>query len=375
MVTHRGAVGSRWQPAPGRFSIDGVTHGRDGPMTPPPGRALGPGSSWRIPALVVVCALALVLSGCGGDRAPSESGKLAAVINPVENPFFATMRDGLVAAAKQHTARISIRAALALQDSAGQASALESLIAKGATCYIVNPIDQFNLIPPLAGVAAPIVNIDSPVDPGAARASGVRITTYIGTDNVAAGRLAAEAMAGRVSTRARVAVIAGIPGDAGSMARAKGFVDGARGRFKVIGPVAADFDRKQAHDAAVELIRGPDRIEGIFAVNDEMALGAVDAARGLGEIRDVAVIGMDGIPEALAAVRDGELLATVAQYPFTMAQLGVEACLAANQGKAIPPTIRPPIQLVTQRNVVHAQRKLPRPVEPFEDPLASLLAG
>jgi ABC-type sugar transport system substrate-binding protein len=351
-----------------------VTHGRDGLNAPPPGRALRPGSSWLTPALVVVCVLALV-SGCGGDRASSERANLAAVIKPVENPFFATMRDGLVATAKQRTARISVRAALALQDTAGQASALESLIAKGANCYIVNPIDQSNLIPPLTGLAVPIVNIDSPVDRMAARAAGVRITTYIGTDNIAAGRLAAEAMARRVGTRARVAVIDGMSGDAGSMARTEGFIEGARDHFTVVGPVAADFDRKQAHDAALELIRGPKGVDGIFAVNDEMALGALDAVRGAAEIGNLAVIGMDGIPEALAAVRDGELTATVAQYPFTMAQLGVEACLAATRGKTIPPTIRSPIQLVTQRNVARAQRNLPRPVEPFEDPLASLLAG
>jgi ABC-type sugar transport system substrate-binding protein len=327
------------------------------------------------PAVVVICALALVMSGCGGDRAAGQGDKLAAVIQPLENPFFATMSEGLVAAAKQHRVRISVRAALADQDTAGQASALESLIAQGADCYIVNPIDESNLIPPLSGLTAPIVNIDSPVDPSAATAAGVRITTYIGSDNIEAGRLAAEAMAGRVPARARVAVIAGMPGDAASIERAQGFIDGARGGFTIVGPVAADFDRQQAHDAAVELIRGPKGIDGIFAVNDEMALGAVDAVRELGEIGNVDVIGMDGIPEALAAVRAGDLSATVAQYPFTMAQLGVEACLAANRGMTIPQTIRPPIQLVTQRNVARAQRNLPRPVQHFEDPLASLLAG
>jgi ABC-type sugar transport system substrate-binding protein len=351
-----------------------VTHGRDGLTARPPGRPVPPGSSWLAPAVLVICALAL-MSGCGGDRASRQHVSLAAVIKPLENPFFATMRDGLVATAKRHMADISVRAALALEDTAGQASELESLIAKGANCYIVNPIDESNLIPPLSGVAAPIVNIESPVDPLAARAAGVRITTYIGSDNIAAGRLAAQAMAGRVGTRARVAVIAGMPGDANSMERTRGFIEGARGRFTIVGPVAADFDRKQAHDAAVELIRGPKGIDGIFAVNDEMALGAVGAARGLGENGNVAVIGMDGIPEALVAVRGGELSATVAQYPFTIAQLGVEACLAANRGKTIPPTIRAPIELVTQRNVARAQRNLPRPVEHFEDPLASLLAG
>ncbi len=350
-----------------------MTHRREGLTDRPPRRPLRQGSRWLAPAVVVICAL--VMSGCGDERVSSQSSSLAAVIKPLENPFFATMREGLVATAQQHMTRISVRAALALQDTAGQASSLESLIAKGASCYIVNPIDESNLIPPLSGVAAPIVNIDSPVDPSAARAAGVRITTYIGSDNVAAGRLAAHAMAGRVGTRARVAVIAGMPGDAGSMARTRGFIEGARGRFTIVGPVAADFNRRQAHDAALELIRGPKGIDGIFAVNDEMALGAVDAARGLGETGSVAVIGMDGIPEALAAVRSGQLSATVAQYPFTMAQLGVEACLAANRGKTIPATIRPPIQLVTLRNVMRAQRNLPRPVEQFEDPLASLLAG
>jgi ABC-type sugar transport system substrate-binding protein len=352
-----------------------VTHGREGLTAPPPGRRLRLGSKWLPTAVVVICALTLVVSGCGSDRRSSQSASLAAVIKPLENPFFATMRDGLLATAKQHMARISVRAALALQDTAGQASALESLIAKGANCYLVNPIDESNLIPPLTGVAAPIVNIDSPVDPSAATAAGVRITTFIGSDNIAAGRMAAQAMAGRVATGARVAVIAGMPGDAGSIARTQGFIAGARGRFTIVGPVAADFDRVQAHDAALDLIRGPNGVDGIFAVNDEMALGAVDAARELGENRNVAVIGMDGIPEALDAVRVGELSATVAQYPFTMAQLGVEACLAANRGKTIPPTIRPPIQLVTQRNVARAQRNLPRPVEHFEDPLTSLLAG
>lgn len=352
-----------------------MTHGREGLTTTPPGRPLGPGWSRVALAVIVICAPALVMAGCGTDRASSQSASLSAVIKPLQNPFFATMRDGLVQTAKQHKVRISVRAALALQDAAGQASALESLVDKGADCYIVNPIDQSNLIPPLGGVAAPIVEIDSPIDPMAAQAAGVRIITYIGSDNVAAGLLAARAMASRVGTRARVAVIVGMPGDPDSTARARGFAEGARGRFTVVGPVAADFDRKQAHDAALELIRGPKGIDGIFAVNDEMALGAVDASRELGENGNVDVIGMDGIPEALAAIRGGELSATVAQYPFTMAQLGVEACLVANRGKTLPPTIRPPIQLVTQRNVARAQRNLPRPVEHFNDPLTTLLGG
>jgi ribose transport system substrate-binding protein len=331
----------------------------------------------RTKGLAVACVLGLSLAACGGQASSDRSGNLASVIKPLDNPFFAAMRDGLRAAAKQHGVGITVHAAMSLQDTAGQAAALESLAADNAACYLVNPIDETNLTLSLGDIArgTPIVNIDSPVDPAAAEAVGARITTYIGTDNVAAGQMAADAMADQVDNGARVAVIAGIPGDAGSNARTRGFIEGARGRFKVVSTTAADFDRSQAHQAALDLIGATGQLDGIFAVNDEMALGAAEAVGTAGRDGKVAVIGMDGIPEALAAVRRGDMSATVAQYPFTMGQLGVEACLAAIRGKQVPATIRPPIQLVTGQNVERAQLTLPRPAEHFDDPVAPLLGS
>ena len=86
------------------------------------------------------------------------------------------------------------------------------IAAAGAGCFLVNPVNQTNLIQPLSRVPAgtPIVNIDSPIERGQAEAIGVAITTYIGTDNVAAGEAGAKAMAAIVSPGARVAVLAGI---------------------------------------------------------------------------------------------------------------------------------------------------------------------
>src|SRR3954453_22313396 len=160
--------------------------------------------------------LAAFAGGCGdGDRRldlDTRNVRLASVIKGLDNPFFATMRDGLVATARRHDARITVAAATGLQDTAGQAAKLESLATQPAGCYVVNPIDATNLVQPLAHVPSgmPIVNIDSPVDTPAAKAGGVAITSYIGTDTPAAGRLAAGAMARFVPRGARVAVIAGI---------------------------------------------------------------------------------------------------------------------------------------------------------------------
>jgi ABC-type sugar transport system substrate-binding protein len=333
--------------------------------------------SRRAPLAGLLAAFAMGCgSGDGSDRR-GPSPRLAAVIKGLDNPYFATMRDGLVTTARRHHARLEVDAAAGLDDTAGQAGSLESMAADGDACYVVNPITGTNLVPPLGHIrrGTPIVNMDSPVDPAAAKAVGVSITTYIGTDNAAAGRLAADAMARYVDPGARVAVIAGIPGDATSGRRVEGFTRGARGRFAVARTVAADFDRERARMAAAELLRTRAGPEGFFAVNDEMALGVAAAVRDAGRRGDVAVIGMDGIRAALAAVRRGAMAATVAQYPYIMGRLAVEACLAAVAAKRVPARVDAPVQLVTGENVARAEASFPRPPARFEDPLAALLEG
>ena len=319
--------------------------------------------------------LALFVFGCGGggDRSDKDTRgvRVAAVIKALDNPFFVTMHAGLVATARRDDARLHVAAApTGLQDTAGQASELESLAADDPGCYVVNPINPTNLVAALARVPAdtPIVNVDSFIGEDAAKTLGVKITTYIGTDNRAGGGLGADAMAALVGRGARVAVITGIPGDVGSGLRAKGFEDGNRGRFRVVARIAADFDREKARLAAADLLGENPRVEGFFAVNDLMALGAADAVRAAGRQGDIKVVGFDGISEALAAISRGSLSATVAQYPYTMGQLSIEACLASLRGDRVPANVNAPVQVVTSKNVARARKNFPRPVEPFDDP-------
>jgi ABC-type sugar transport system substrate-binding protein len=328
-------------------------------------------------ALVVV-ALAAIAAGCGGDQPAAPAARdasVVAVIKGLDNPFFGTMRDGLAATAKQRGTPLTVEAAARQDDAAGQASRLDAHAAAGAGCFLVNPVNQTNLIQPLSRVPAgtPIVNIDSPIERAQAEAIGVAITTYIGTDNVAAGEAGAKAMAAIVSPGARVAVLAGTSGDATSEARIQGFRRGAAGRFDVETSTAADFDHDKAELAAEELLEDDARLAGIFAANDLMALGAAKAVKAARRRKDVTVIGVDGISEALTAIRRGSLSATVAQYPYTIGQLGVEACLAAQRGKKIPRRIDAPIQVVTGENVERAEANFPKPMEDFENPLDALL--
>jgi ABC-type sugar transport system substrate-binding protein len=325
--------------------------------------------------LFAVCGAA---TGCGSrpstvSKQPTAS--IVAVIKGLDNPFFASMRDGLVATAAREGAPLRVDAAADVNDAAGQASRFQSDEGEGASCYIVSPINTTNLIGPLSSIApkTPIVNIDLPVAQQQAAALGVHVTTFIATDNVAAGRAAAQAMAGFVSRHARVVVLTGPSGDANSQARIEGFRKGSRGRFRVVASAAADWDGNKARRATANLLASDLHLAGIFAANDLMALGSATAVAAAGRRGDVAVVGVDGIREALLAVEGGKLSATVAQYPYTMGQLGVEACLAAARGKTIPTRIDAPLQLVTKRNVARVEETFPRPLEPFNDPLAHLL--
>lgn len=192
----------------------------------------------------------------------------------------------------------------------------------------------------------PIVNIDSPVGADEARGLGIDISTYIGTDNRAAGKLAADTMGTLVPRGASVGVIGGISGDATSAARIDGFRAGAQGRFEPRQHVSADWDERKAMLAASSLLRDEPGIAGFFAANDQMALGVARAVADAGRTGDVAVVGVDGIEQALAAVQRGAMSATVSQYPYTIGKLGVRA-----------------------------EGKFPQPVQPFDGPFAKLLGG
>src|SRR5207237_10064499 len=98
-------------------------------------------------------------------------------------------------------------------------------------------------------------------------------------------------------------------------------------------------------------------------------------ARAPGRPGAVPVIGMDAIPAALDAIRTGGLTGTVAQYPYVMGRMAVEACIAAARGAKLPPRVNTPIVLVTKKNVAQASDAFPIPPRPYVDPFAQLLHG
>lgn len=322
-------------------------------------------------ATAAVSAIVLAASAAGAERAPMQVG---VVLKGLDNPFFVAMYEGVRVEAGRRGARTSIRAATGNADLAGQAAHARALVARKKDCYVVNPISATNLVDALRGTRQPIVNIDSPVDASAAKRAGVRIRTFIGTNDVAAGELAGAKMASLLGRKGTVALLGGLPESVNSKHRLTGFERGIRGTgIRVVARVDADYVRTTAEAATERILHAHPRLSGVFAVNDLMALGVADAVRSAGKTGDVAIIGVDGITEALDAVRDGSISATVSQYPYVMGEMAVEACVAAARGAKLPAHVDAPVAVVTKSNVGRASSTFPRPFRGYSDPFTRIL--
>lgn len=326
-------------------------------------------------AAVVVASSAVVLAqACSdnGDGAEGDSASVAAVIKGLDNPFFQTMRDGIEGQADADGLDLEIQAAQDITDTTGQGERLSALAQQDFGCFIVNPISGNNLVQGLAQISAqdiPIVNIDQPVDADAAEAGDVDIATYVGTDNVDAGRLGGEHMSEILGGEGTVAILGGVAGDQTSNDRIEGFTEVADGDLDLLPVVAADWDRQEALTRATDLLNANADLVGIFAANDDMGLGAARAVANADRSDEVSVISVDGNPEALEAVEAGDLEATVAQYPYAVGQLGVQACQALIDGDDVPDAIVSPVALVSDEVADEALEAFPAPFEDFDNPL------
>ncbi|MDX6402049.1 MAG: ribose transport system substrate-binding protein [Gaiellaceae bacterium] len=323
-------------------------------------------------AIAIVSALLLAASAAGAQPVEVHVG---VVLKSLDNPFFVAMYEGVTAEAGKRRVDASVRAANGYADLAGQAALVRALVAGKKDCYVVNPITSTNVIAALRAARRPIVNIDSPIDAAAARRAGVHIRSFIGTNDVEVGNMAAAKMVALLPSGGTVALIGGTTGSVNSEHRVSGFERGVRAtRVRVVARVGADYDRAKATLAAERILHLHPRLSGFFAVNDEMALGVADAVRSAGKTGSVAIIGVDGIPDALDAVSNGSISATVSQYPHVMGQMAVEACVAASRGARLPARVDSPIAVVTKANVGRATANFPRPFRDYSDPFERLLA-
>jgi ABC-type sugar transport system substrate-binding protein len=298
--------------------------------------------------VLILAALATVVAvGCqrGGGGGEGGGPRIGLSISTLNNPFFVTLRNGAQQAAKKEGAKLII--ADAQDDAATQQDDVQNFVTQQVDAILINPVDSEAVVP--AVQAANQANI--PVIALDRGASGGKLETLIASDNVEGGRMAAKELIQLVGS-GPVAQLEGIPGTSPTRDRGQGFeeVIDAQDAVQLVSSQTANFLRTEGLNVTENILQSNPGIKGIFAQNDEMAMGAVRALGGRAG-SEVKIVGFDGIEDALKAIQAGKMNATIAQQPDKIGSLGVENAMKVVDGKSVDKNIPVQVKLVTKENV------------------------
>ncbi|EFW37902.1 D-ribose ABC transporter substrate-binding protein [Treponema phagedenis] len=272
----------------------------------------------------------------GGENASSVTVGLS--VSTLNNPFFVTLVDGAKAEAK--SAGINLIVVDAGDDVAKQTNSIEDMISKKVQVLIVNPVDSDAVAPAVndaikAGI--PVIAVDRAVN-------GANVTCTIASDNVQGAELATQYLVELVGKGSKVAELQGILGASATVDRGKGFHNVADKELKVVAQQTANFNRSEGLSVAENILQANGDIKGIFAHNDEMALGAIEAAASAK--KNIVIVGFDATDDAIAAIKSGKMAATVAQKPGLMGQTAVQTAISILKKESIPAKIPVNVELV-----------------------------
>lgn len=262
------------------------------------------------------------------------------------NPFWAAVEQGAIDMGAELGVDVVVLSPRSESDVAGQIAIIEDQMAKGLVGLVAAPTDPNALGPIIDRVIEeniPVVFIDTKgINEG---------VTYIGTDNAVGAEIAANYLCANLDEGSDVAILQGIITQSTGMARAEGSRAGmTECGLNIVAEQPGDWDRAKGLSVMENIITGNPNIAGVFASNDNMALGAAEALKNAAMLDDVVLVGFDANPDAAESILAGDMSATVAQNPYNMGALGVESVVKLMNGEEIPPVIDTGTILVTEDN-------------------------
>ena len=305
----------------------------------------------RIFALILCMALVLSLTACriviDGEEGvtankTAASGSIGLSVSTQNNPFFVTLVEGAEKAAAAHGVSLSV--VDAGDDVTKQVSDIEDLVSKGISVLIVNPCDSDAVTGAVEAAKAKgvkVIAVDRAVN-------GVEIDCQIASDNVLGAELATQYIVDTLGEGVKVAELEGTPGASAAIDRSAGFHNIADEKLEVVAKQTANFDRAEGMSVMENMLQANGDIQAVFAANDEMALGAVEAISGAG--KDIMVMGFDATDDAIAAIKDGRMDGTIAQQPALIGKTAVDNAMKLIAGETIPTSIPVEVTLVTAEN-------------------------
>lgn len=289
------------------------------------------------------------------DTAAKDTKKLVIgmTMNTLNNPFFVDVTEGAKKAAAENGVELIITDAQ--NQPSKQQTDIENLLQKNLSVIIIDPSDSDAIV---AGVEAankkgvPVVTID--------RASnGGKVVSHIGFDAIHSGNIAGEYLAKALNGKGKVVELQGIMGTNVAQDRSKGFneIMGKNPGIKIVAKQSANFDRATAMKVMENILQANPEIDGVYAANDEMAMGALEAIKAAKRVDKIKMIGCDAIDPALEAIKAGTLAATIAEPPFFLGKAAVQTALKVAKNEQVEKSVILPSNLVTKDNVNNIKTK------------------
>ncbi|MGE5590435.1 MAG: D-ribose ABC transporter substrate-binding protein [Bacillota bacterium] len=303
--------------------------------------------------LTLLLVVGLLVTGCT-SKAPATTGNggsqtktytFGVSLSGLNHPFFVDVKTGLDAKAKELGVNLIVTDA---QDNTSkQISDIEDLITKKVDVIILNPTDSAAVVPAVEKANAaniPVVTVDR-------AANGGKVATHIASDNVAAGKMAADFIIQALGGKGKVVELQGIPGSSAARDRGQGFNDQIKtaAGIEIVAAQPADFARAKGLSVMENILQAHPDIDAVFGHNDEMVLGAIEAMKSKLAGKKVVVVGVDAIDDAVKAINDGTMAATVGQKPKLMGEMAVENALKIVKGEKVESFIPVPLDLITKK--------------------------
>lgn len=284
--------------------------------------------------------------------APVESGdgtvNIAVVVKAVTSDYWKLVGSGVdEAMAEDPTIKATFLGPNEETDIEGQIRFIEAQISAKVDAIAVAPSQADQVQPTLqkaveAGI--PVVLIDTDIDTFTAKSA------FVGTDNRKGGTLAGEFIAGKLASGDEVAIIRGAAGDPVHNLREEGAVEALEAAGLVVVDIQpANSDRALGQSVAENLLTANPNLKAIYATNDEMALGAYNAAKSAG--KELVIVGFDASPDALTSISNGEMSGSIAQFAANIGKLGTLTAAAVARGEPVEAFVNTGVEVVSADNV------------------------
>lgn len=301
----------------------------------------------KIIGLLLAVTMMFTLGGCNAITIDGEgelsgensgSGAVGFSVSTLNNPFFVSLSEGAKAEAEKQGVKLVV--VDAGDDAAKQTNDIEDLISRNVSVLIVNPVDSDAVAPAVQNAVSKgikVISVDRVVN-------GVEVDCQIASDNAAGAKMATEYLVELIGEGAKAAELEGVPGASATIDRGAGFHEAADKNLDVVASQTANFNRAEGMNVMENILQSCPEVKGVFAHNDEMALGAVEAVLASG--KDIKIVGFDATDDAVAAVKSGKMAATVAQKPELMGETAVQTAMKLINGETVEKSLPVEVELI-----------------------------